>query len=364
MAVVLTSCKDETKVAGVTLNPSDIKLAIGETQQLEVIIDPLSAQIYNPRYWSSSDQNVAVVDEKGNVTGVYAGTCTITVSCGEIKATCQVTVETPTYILGFDNSVVFNNGIDKGTGSTIKILRLYDNGLEIDSIGNVSGNGLMMNLYVCSNATTDALIEGVYQMNDSKLPFTILPGEMVSEDGSTYVTGSFLGQYSDNGLSVLLAKTGTMKVTKEGDEYMVECVMEGSLNEHIEAAFSGGITVFRGDTTYQVREINYTNVEMRDTVMEDETSLRHTVLVLECGKEDISMILRLPKSSSEQVMAGRYTVSSDVKSYTIMEGAKFGEMKIVGGTLDVVKDGEEINFVGSFRTNEGAVRVVRDSKGH
>lgn len=362
MAVILTSCKDETKVTGVTLNPSDMKLAIGETKQIELLIEPLSSQIYNQKFWSSSDENVAVVDERGNVTGIYAGTCVITATVGDIKAFCQVTVETPTYNLKFSKSIVFDNGIDKESGSSIKILRLYDNGMEIDSIGNVSGNGLMLNLYICSNATTEALVEGVYQMNDSKLPFTVLPGELKEQDGSTYATGSFLGQYSDQGLGVLFAKTGIVKIRKENDEYTVECTLEGSLNEHIEAAFAGKIPAFRGDTTYEMKELKYADVEAKDTIIENETSLRHTTLAFSCGTEKVTMILRLPKSSHEQVMEGRYTYSNAAKSYTIMEGAKIGESVIIGGTLDITRDSEEtLVYNGSFITKEGSVKLSFDN---
>lgn len=358
IAVALASCKDETKVTAVRLDPAEMTLAIGETRQIELLIEPLSAQIYNQKFWSSSDENVAVVDERGNVTGIYAGTCTITATVGDIKAFCQVTVETPTYNLEFSNGIVFNNGIDEESGSNVKILRIYDSSLEIDSLGNVSGNGLMLNLFVCSDATTEALVEGVYQMNDSRLPFTILPGELKEIDGSTFATGSFLGQYSDQGLSVLFARTGIMKVRKEGDEYTVECSLDGSLNEHIEASFAGKIAVFRGDTTYEVRELIYHNVTAKDTIIETETMLKHTVLTFDCGSETVTMTLRMPKSSQEQVVEGRYTYSGDTKSYTIMEGAMIGELEITGGTLDIVRDSDgTLIYNGSFLTEEGSVKL-------
>lgn len=359
IAVALAACKDETKVKEVRLDPGEMTIAIGETRQIELLIEPLSSQIYNPKHWSSSDENVAIVDNRGNVTGVYAGTCTIKASVGGKDATCQVTVETPTYDITLDNGIVFNNGIDEESGANIKILRLYENGLVIDTTGQVSGNGLMLNLYVCSNATTEALAEGVYQVNDSKMPFTILPGELREEDGTTYATGSFLGQYSDYGLSVLFAKSGLMKVAKDGNDYQVECVMEGSMNEHIEAAFRGKIAMFRGDTTYQVKEIWYSNVAVKDTLVESETMLRHALLTFECGREDVTVVLRMPKSSTEQVKTGRYTYSSEANSYTIMEGATIGETEIIGGTLDVSQDEEgTLIYNGSFRTKDGSVKLA------
>jgi len=358
LAVALLSCKDETKVTGVTLDPTEMTLAIGETRQIEMVIEPLSAHIYNQKYWSSSNENVAVVDERGNVTGVYAGTCTITASAGGIKATCQVTVATPTYDIRFDNAIVFNNGIDEESGSNVKILRLYEDDITIDSTGNVSGNGLMLNIFLFSNATTEPLIEGTYQLNDSRQPFTILPGEIKEKEGTTYATGSFLGQYSDYGLSVLFARTGLMRVSKEGTDYAVECVMEGSLNEHIEARFSGKIAMYRSDTTYQVEELYYDDVEMSDTLIESETMLRHTKLTFKCGSKKVEMILRLPKSSKERMKEGRYTLSNKTESYTIMTGAKIDETEILQGTMDVTKN-EKGKFVfnGSFRTEDGSVKL-------
>ena len=42
--------------------------------------------------WSTSNPDVATVDQNGNITAVGAGTCTITVNCDGYTATCQVTV--------------------------------------------------------------------------------------------------------------------------------------------------------------------------------------------------------------------------------------------------------------------------------
>ena len=44
------------------------------------------------RTWSSSDTSIATVDYSGKVTGVAAGTATITATCGGFSATCTVTV--------------------------------------------------------------------------------------------------------------------------------------------------------------------------------------------------------------------------------------------------------------------------------
>ncbi len=40
--------------------------------------------------WSSKDESIATVSDKGVVTGVGKGTTTITAECGGVKADCTV----------------------------------------------------------------------------------------------------------------------------------------------------------------------------------------------------------------------------------------------------------------------------------
>ena len=89
------ACTNETKVESITLNPTEITLNVGETSQIEMIISPISASIYNPTSWKSSNPNVAQVDNKGNVTAIYAGECIITGKTKYHEAYCKVTVVAP-----------------------------------------------------------------------------------------------------------------------------------------------------------------------------------------------------------------------------------------------------------------------------
>ena len=101
-------CTDETKVQSVRLEPTELTLNIGETYQIEMIINPISAIIYNPVAWRSSDPNVAQVDSKGNVTAIYAGECIITCKTKHHEDYCRVTVVAPKYEVTFTNCVVFD----------------------------------------------------------------------------------------------------------------------------------------------------------------------------------------------------------------------------------------------------------------
>ena len=80
-------------VTGVTLNKTTLALTAGGTETLTATLAPETATNKNVT-WSSSDVNIATVDNAGKVTAVAAGTATITVTTvdGSKTATCAVTV--------------------------------------------------------------------------------------------------------------------------------------------------------------------------------------------------------------------------------------------------------------------------------
>ena len=80
-------------VSGVQLPFKVMSIEVGETVTFTVMVTPENAT--NPNViWSSSDKRVATVSSSGLVTGVKAGTTTITVRTedGDFTATCVVTV--------------------------------------------------------------------------------------------------------------------------------------------------------------------------------------------------------------------------------------------------------------------------------
>ncbi|MBQ8939790.1 MAG: Ig domain-containing protein [Paludibacteraceae bacterium] len=73
---------------------STATIGIGASETLTVTYDPVDANTGKALTWSSSDNSVATVDENGKVTGVAAGTATITATTANNKtATCTVTVQ-------------------------------------------------------------------------------------------------------------------------------------------------------------------------------------------------------------------------------------------------------------------------------
>ncbi len=67
------------------------RLGVGERGMLETLITP--ANTLADVTWSSSKETVATVDGKGEVTGVSAGTATITCTAGSVSASCEVEIQ-------------------------------------------------------------------------------------------------------------------------------------------------------------------------------------------------------------------------------------------------------------------------------
>lgn len=81
------------KVTGTSLNAIGINLLVGSSQTLTAAIIPAGASNQTVT-WSSDNTSVATVDTNGKVTGIAAGSATITVTTadGGFKAACTVTV--------------------------------------------------------------------------------------------------------------------------------------------------------------------------------------------------------------------------------------------------------------------------------
>jgi len=79
-------------VEQVVLNKSDVTIKEEETFTFTCTIVPNDASEKNVS-WTSSDSSVATVNASGTITGIKAGTCTITATCDGKVATANITVK-------------------------------------------------------------------------------------------------------------------------------------------------------------------------------------------------------------------------------------------------------------------------------
>lgn len=78
------------KDATLTLDKTEATISLSETNKLQLVATVKGSS--EALTWSSSDPSVATVDDKGLVTGLKAGDTIITVTNGELSATCKVSV--------------------------------------------------------------------------------------------------------------------------------------------------------------------------------------------------------------------------------------------------------------------------------
>ena len=135
-------------VTGVTLNKTTASLAAGATLQLTPTVAPADAGNKNVT-WTTSSSSIATVSNTGLVTGVKAGTATITVKTvdGSKTATCKVTV-TGGLMTGTFKLI-------NSTGKTITELYMSDSAAK-DYGKNIIPGGLSTSNYFNANITFDA----------------------------------------------------------------------------------------------------------------------------------------------------------------------------------------------------------------
>ncbi len=92
-SISIASAGSNVPVTGVTVSPTTASINVGATQQLTATVAPSNATNKNVS-WSTSNAAVATVSTSGLVTGVSAGTATITVTTqdGSRTATSAITV--------------------------------------------------------------------------------------------------------------------------------------------------------------------------------------------------------------------------------------------------------------------------------
>ena len=91
---VSATCKvmvNPIPASGVVLNVEDITIFVGQTDRLTATVEPENTTDATVT-WASDNEVVAKVSADGTVTAVSVGVANITAKCGDVSATCKVTV--------------------------------------------------------------------------------------------------------------------------------------------------------------------------------------------------------------------------------------------------------------------------------
>ncbi len=159
---VVARWKEELNIATITTNPDPFEFKVGKTGQ--VIVSPTGDGIVEPHSFSSSNGNIARVDETtGEVVGVSLGTVTITITGNDTGQTRQVEVT-----INNLNNITF----DPDNDDPLEIIKVAD--------GNTIGEN------VPTEPTKDGYIfDGWYLYNETNEILTTIPldpNEIINTD--------------------------------------------------------------------------------------------------------------------------------------------------------------------------------------
>ena len=109
------------KVNKIVLSPESLSLSAGTMEQLVAKIEPENAT-ERELIWSSSDPSIATVDSSGRITGIKAGTVTITAKTLDGKTKANITI---IVITGDGEVEVFDNEKDAISWNGSDNLRIF-----------------------------------------------------------------------------------------------------------------------------------------------------------------------------------------------------------------------------------------------
>lgn len=169
---VTASCKVTIVVdlKSILLGTDKVTLAVKETAQLAATAEPLDATSFDVT-WSVADPAIATVDENGTVTAVAPGKTVVTASCGEVTASCEVTVGYHAEVVQLDKQELELTVTQKGkiTATTYPNADVIDTGkwevenpliVSIDKEGNVVPllAGETTVTYICGTAKASCIV--------------------------------------------------------------------------------------------------------------------------------------------------------------------------------------------------------------
>ena len=113
-------------VTDIAINPGTLTLTIGGTATLTATVNPADATDSKP-VWSTSNGNVATVDQNGKVTAVGSGTADIIAAAGGKTAVCKVTVKSAEVKVTSIKLTADNKNIMAGKKTNVKAVVLPNN---------------------------------------------------------------------------------------------------------------------------------------------------------------------------------------------------------------------------------------------
>ena len=134
-------------IESIEINKTSTTINKTETDTLSITINPEDTSEDTTVTWTSGDDTIATVSSSGVVTGIKAGTTTITATVGSFSKVCSVTVVVPLQSITIDqDDFTLNRGQNKTLSITINPEDTTDESTVVwassdESVATVDSNG-------------------------------------------------------------------------------------------------------------------------------------------------------------------------------------------------------------------------------
>ena len=276
-------------VTGVTLDKTSLELAAGgDTTTLTATVAPTDATDKTVT-WSSSDDNVATVDENGVVTSVAVGTATITATAGGETATCTVKVIVPVTGVTLDKAnltlqsntpVTLNATVapDNATNKTVTWSSSDTSVATVDNTGKVTAvaNGSTTITASCGgySATCDVTVNATLATAfENGKTTTVRFSSFMGEAYVTFTKGN--GTYSITNRS----SSNVKSVAEDGNRIVITFGFSDMTyyDKQIYLDKSTNTYTFGGDSNYLGGDSNYLKIETISSIVVDGVEIISSV---------------------------------------------------------------------------------------
>lgn len=219
--LILAACNkdsNENKISRIEISADGIELMPGKTFQLSTTIYP--EHISDIEFmWSSSDSQVATVNENGLVTAVSPGSADISVSADGLMSVCRVNVISKSGLNNIDSEFIAGQAIYKGADPGFPYLgwvqlEIYD--AEPDPVTSIiEGNLVKCKLHIPLPdplAETFEMPSGTWEILAEQDEFVAEPGV---DNGTDIPTGSYVVTTRGNDMFLGMLNKGTITITPD-----------------------------------------------------------------------------------------------------------------------------------------------------
>jgi polysaccharide lyase, family 8 len=350
IVVCLHSC-EQNKIKNIYFKKDKVQLSVDEQYTAELFMEPFSETDYDRVTWKSSDNSVAVVDKMGHITAVYTGVCTVTARCGKLRASIEVSVNPINISFTSSNALAYFYGGLYDNSLNTTTVRFLSDGYKIEPNGDITGAGAYIDMQLFAPKSTDSIPLGTFRQSKSPKSYTYLSGYIHEHNDRRYVLGSYFGNLSVSGNSVVLIKEGVFNISKSMSQYVVEGVLRGDKDETISLSYSGDIPLFdRSNTTTDTVVFDRRTSGIDDLGDLYNVGCRIFRVRYSNNIGDLLQIEMATPLIAKSIVAGEYSVGSSIREFSLVPSDT-----VTGrGTL--------IKRNGSFdKVLYGRVRVFRKS---